>query len=143
MQLHDKVALVTGAAGGLGLGIAERFAREGAHVHLVDRDRDRGETAAADLRNQGYSAQFIQADLAYPEQITRAVGSALSARGRLDIVVNNAAVFLSKEVEEITLDDWDFLMAVDLRAPFLVVQAALSALKASQGAVLNISSTAA
>ena len=69
--------------------------------------------------------------------------SAIAQAGHLDIVVNNAAVFLSKPVEEITVADWDFLMAVNLRGPFLVIQAALPSLKAVKGCILNISSTAA
>lgn len=143
MQLINKVALVTGAANGLGLGIAERFAAEGAVVILVDRDDKGGKIAADKLQNQGAKAHFIQADLAEPEAITQAVKSALDLCGKLDIVVNNAAVFLPKTIEHITIADWDLLMAVNLRAPFLLAQAALPALKAARGNILNISSTAA
>jgi NAD(P)-dependent dehydrogenase (short-subunit alcohol dehydrogenase family) len=143
LKLENKVGLVTGAASGIGLAIAERLASEGAAVVLLDRDAELGETAAVAIRNQGQQAHFVQANLADPADITRAVQSAVERYGRLDIVVNNAAVFLSKTIEQITVDDWDFLMAVDLRAPFLLVQAALPALKAVKGCVLNISSTAA
>ncbi len=143
MRLANKVALVTGAARGLGLGLAECFAAEGATVALLDRDAARGEEAATSLRKQGHQAQFIKADLALPEDITRAVESTITACGRLDIIVNNAAVFLPKAMEQITVQEWDWLMAINLRAPFLIVQAALPALKASRGNVLNISSTAA
>jgi NAD(P)-dependent dehydrogenase (short-subunit alcohol dehydrogenase family) len=142
VQLTNKAALVTGAGRGLGLAMVRRFASEGAAVTLVDRDAG-GEAAAADLRAQGFQAKFFQADLGRPEEISRAVEAAIALTGRLDILVNNAAVFLSKEIEQITVADWDWLMAVDLRAPFLAVQAALPALKASRGNVLNISSTAA
>lgn len=143
MRLTGKAALITGAASGIGLGIAERFAEEGAAVVLADRDAARGEAAAAALVNRGLRAAFAQADLAQPDAITRAVGAAIAFGGRLDIVVNNAAVFLPKSIEQITVAEWDRLMAVNLRAPFLIVQAALPALRASRGAVLNISSTAA
>ncbi len=142
MQLKDKAALITGAASGLGLGIAERFAAEGAAVVLVDRDATRGEAAAAAIRNQGKQAYFVQANLAEPDEITRAVQAAIERCGRLDILVNNAATFVPKVIEEITVPEWDFLMAVNLRAPFLLVQAALPALKATKGAILNIASTA-
>jgi len=143
VQLIDKVAFITGAAAGIGLGIAERFAEAGAVVLLVDWDDNIGTSAAARLQSQGKSAHFIQANLAEPADITRAIESALALCGKLDIVVNNAATFLGKPVEQITVAEWDFLMAVNLRAPFLVAQAALPALKATRGTILNIGSTAA
>jgi NAD(P)-dependent dehydrogenase (short-subunit alcohol dehydrogenase family) len=143
VRLANKAALITGAASGIGLGMAQRFAAEGAAVTLVDRDAARGEAAIVDLQKRGLKAQFYQADLGLPDNITRAVGSAVAFSGRLDIVVNNAAVFLPKGIEHVTVGEWDWLMAVNLRAPFLTVQAALPALKASRGNVLNVSSTAA
>ncbi len=143
MRLINKAALITGAASGIGLAIAERLAAEGAAVALLDRDAARGDDAAATLRSQGRQAYFVQANLAEPTDITRAVQSAIEQCGRLDIVVNNAAVFLPKPVEQITVQEWDLLMAVNLRAPFFVVQAALPALKMTRGNILNISSTAA
>lgn len=143
MSLQNKVALVTGAASGLGLGIADRFSQEGAVVALVDRDTTRGEAAAHNLQKQGRQAFFVAADLARPDEISRMVEAVLSRCGKLDIVVNNAATFLTKTIEQITLADWDLMMAVNLRAPFLIVQAALAALKQTQGNILNISSTAA
>jgi NAD(P)-dependent dehydrogenase (short-subunit alcohol dehydrogenase family) len=143
LKLENKVGLITGAASGIGLAIAERLASEGAAVVLLDRDAVPGEAAAVAIRNQGKQAYFVQANLAEPTDITRAVQSAIQQYGRLDIVVNNAAVFLPKPVEQITVQEWDFLMAVNLRAPFLVVQAALPALKMTKGNILNISSTAA
>lgn len=143
MPLTDKTTLITGAASGLGLAIARRLADEGAAVILLDRDVQRGESAAAELRERGKNAHFIPADLAQPDQITTAVQSALDLTGQLDIIVNNAAVFLPKPIEQITVPEWDLLMAVNLRAPFLIVQAALPALKKTHGCILNISSTAA
>ncbi|MBI1280956.1 MAG: SDR family oxidoreductase [Anaerolineaceae bacterium] len=142
MQLKDKAALITGAASGIGLAIAERFAAEGAAVVLVDQDAARGEIAAAKIHHQSRKASFVQANLAEPVEIVRAVQTATERCGRLDILVNNAATFLPKVIEEISVPEWDFLMAVNLRAPFLLVQAALPALKAANGTILNISSTA-
>lgn len=127
---------------GLGLGIAERFAHEGAAVAIIDRNAVQGEAAAARLRDVGQQAFFVQADLSQPEAISSAVAQVLDRYERLDIVVNNAATFLPKYIDAISVTEWDFLMAVNLRAPFLVVQAALVALKAAKGSVLNISSTA-
>ncbi len=142
MKLENKVALVTGAASGIGLGIAERFAREGATVVMGDRNAELGEKETGRLVADGLRARFVQADVSKPDEITAMVKAAVAVTGRLDIVVNNAATFLPKRIEDITVPEWDLLMAVNLRAPFLVVQAALPALKASHGCVLNISSTA-
>ncbi len=143
MQLINKAAFITGAASGIGLAIAERLAAEGAAVVLVDRDAQAGEAAASRIRDEGKQAYFVEANLAELDAITRAVEAAIGLCGRLDIVVNNAATFLPKTVDQITVSEWDLLMAVNLRAPFFVVQAALPALKAAQGTILNISSTAA
>lgn len=143
MRLANKVALITGGAAGLGLGMVERFAAEGAAIIMVDRDAQRGQAETARLCDGGADVRFIQSDLAQPDAPARIIESALAVSPQLDIVVNNAAVFLQKPIEEITLEGWDWLMAVNLRAPLLLVQAALPALKASKGNILNISSTAA
>lgn len=142
-RLKGKTALVTGAARGLGLGIAEAFAAEGSIVVLVDQQAVPGNEAAAMIRQRDQRAIFIQADLAKPDEITRVMHTAHAELGQLDILVNNAAVFLPKPIEQITAVEWDFLMAVNLRAPFLLVQAALPMLKAARGVILNIGSTAA
>jgi NAD(P)-dependent dehydrogenase (short-subunit alcohol dehydrogenase family) len=143
VRLANKVALVTGGAAGLGLGMVERFAAEGASVIMVDRDAQRGHAETERLRSGGANIHFIQADLAEADAPARIIENALAAHPQLDILVNNAAVFLQKPLEEIAIERWDWLMAVNLRAPMLLAQAALTALKASKGNILNISSTAA
>jgi len=143
MHLAGKTALITGGASGIGLAMARRFAAEGAAVALVDRNPAAGVAAAGELQAAGAKAYFIEADLLHPREIEHAVQEAIAACGRLDILVNNAGVILPKATEHITLAEWDWLMAIDLRAPFLLVQAALPALKTSRGNVLNIGSTAA
>jgi NAD(P)-dependent dehydrogenase (short-subunit alcohol dehydrogenase family) len=142
VKLENKVALVTGAASGIGLGIAERFAREGATVFLADRNTELGEKETKCLQKDGLRAQFIQADVSKPDEITAMVKAASAVNGKLDIVVNNAATFLPRHIEDIAIAEWDLLMAVNLRAPFLVAQAALPGLKKAKGCVLNIASTA-
>ncbi|MBN8593335.1 MAG: SDR family oxidoreductase [Anaerolineae bacterium] len=141
-SLNGKTALITGAAQGLGLGIAEAFAKAGAMVILVDRNQAMGEAAAKQLRQQGANALFLYTDLAQPDEIKRLVDSVIEKLGHLDILVNNAAVFLPKPIDQIAVGEWDHLMAVNLRAPFLLVQAALPALLSVRGSVLNIGSTA-
>jgi NAD(P)-dependent dehydrogenase (short-subunit alcohol dehydrogenase family) len=143
MHLVGKTALITGGASGIGLAMARRFAAEGAAVALVDRNPMGGGEAVRELQAGGAKAHFIEADLLHPSEIERAVQETMAACGRLDILVNNAGVILPKATGHITVAEWDWLMAIDLRAPFLLVQAALPALKTSRGNVLNISSTAA
>ena len=89
MRLKDKVAVVTGAAQGIGLAIAERFAREGAKVALGDINAEKGEAAAAKL---GAGALFHQADVGYRDQAEGLIARAVAAFGRLDILVNNAGI---------------------------------------------------
>jgi len=139
MLLHNKVALITGGASGIGKAIVEKFASEGAVVCFVDRDNENGSSIAAHVPN----ADFINADLADPIAIQSTVEHCLSSHNQIDIVVNNAGVILLKPIEDISVQEWDWLMSINLRAPFLLVQAALPALKEQKGTVLNISSTAA
>lgn len=139
MQLLNKVALITGGASGMGKAMVERFASEGAIVCFVDRDVENGARLAKRVPN----AHFLEADLADPVAIQSVVEQCLTSHHRIDIVVNNAGVILPKPIEDISSQEWDWLMSINLRAPFLLVQATLPALKEHKGTVLNISSTAA
>ena len=123
----------------MGQAMVERFAVEGAIVGFIDRDADRGHALADRLNN----AHFYEADLASADAISETVAGFLTAHNQIDILVNNAGVILPKGIEEISADEWDWLMAINLRAPFLMVQAALPSLKETRGSVLNIASTAA
>jgi len=141
MRLAGKVALITGGASGIGLVMVERFATEGATVAMVDRDAVRGERAVADLSARGYAVHFAGADLTQPAEIMRAVEASIAQCGRLDIVVNNAGIIIRRGIGEMTATEWDTLFAVNVRAAFLVIKAALPALKQSHGNILNVSST--
>jgi 3-hydroxybutyrate dehydrogenase len=139
MLLRNKVALITGGASGIGKAIVEKLASEGATVCFIDRDVENGSI----LANRVPNANFIEADLADPIAIQSTVEQCLSSHNQIDIVVNNAGVILPKSIEDISPQEWDWLMSINLRAPFLLVQAALPALKEQKGNILNISSTAA
>lgn len=139
MLLHNKVALITGGASGIGKAIVEKLASEGADVCFVDRDVENGSILAQRVPN----VKFIETDLADPIAIQSAVKQCLTSYNKIDILVNNAAVILPKSIDNISTQEWDWLMSINLRAPFLLVQAALPTLKEQQGNVLNISSTAA
>ena len=124
VELSGKVALVTGAAHRVGRAIALELARQGAdillHYHRAGENTVRD--AINELKSCGVAAHALRADLAQPADID-ALFAALSERfGRLDIVVNNAAVFQARDLLDVSLDDWDLTMAVNLRAPFLITQ---------------------
>jgi NAD(P)-dependent dehydrogenase (short-subunit alcohol dehydrogenase family) len=144
-RFAGKVALVTGATRGIGAAIGRRLASEGAQVALCGRTVADGEALAADLGGAG-RAIFVAADLTRPEDCARAVDATVAAFGRLDVLVNNAAWTARGTVETTTVEEFDRMMALNLRAPFLLVQRALPTFKrqhAEQGAggvIVNIAS---
>lgn len=137
-DLTERVALVTGGAQGIGFGIARRLHQAGAQVVIADHNAERG---AAAVERLGERAIFVSADLAVEQQIVDAVASAAEWRGRLDILVNNAAIFGGSTVAEMETSVLDATMAIDLRAPFLVCREAIPHLKRHPGAaIVNVSS---
>jgi NAD(P)-dependent dehydrogenase (short-subunit alcohol dehydrogenase family) len=139
--VDGRVAIVTGAGTGIGEEVARELARRGMTVALVGRRREPLEAVAQELERQ---ALVVPADLAQPDAPREIVERVLAEAGRLDVIVNNAAEFLLKLVGEWTVDDFDAHCAVNLRAPFFLVQSALPALEASPAAVVvNVSSAAA
>jgi NAD(P)-dependent dehydrogenase (short-subunit alcohol dehydrogenase family) len=142
-RLAGKVALVTGASRGIGRGVAELFAREGAAVALAARtEADLAEVARA-IEAAGGRALAVRCDVSRPEDAARTVETALARLGRLDILVNNAGMGVGGRLEEITLERWDEAVAVNLRGPFLMTRAAVPAMKRQGGGhVVNVSSVA-
>jgi NAD(P)-dependent dehydrogenase (short-subunit alcohol dehydrogenase family) len=142
-RLDGRVALVTGAARGIGAATARALAGAGAAIAAVDLLND-VEAFAASLRGEGHQAHAIVADLVDTEACTRAVGEALERFGQLDILVNSACVVRLAPAESLSDDDWDLTMNVNLRAPFMLARAAFGALSRSRAArIVNISSQAA
>jgi NAD(P)-dependent dehydrogenase (short-subunit alcohol dehydrogenase family) len=140
-RLAGRSALVTGAAGGIGLAIAEAFATEGADVALLDRDAERLQAAVQGLQTLGRKIA-IPADLADAGAAVKAVDTAVEALGKLDILVNNAGILAAGDILELDLADFDKVLAVNLRAPFVVAQAAARHMVARglKGAIINMSS---
>ena len=141
MPLAGRTALVTGAARGIGLAIAERLGRDGARVVLIDRDAA-GVAAAA--KRIGASAVAVVADVTRTEDVERAVRAPVEAWGRLDVVVNNAGITgRSYPTWELTDEDWHQVIAVDLTSVFLVCRAAVRVmLGQGSGRIVNIASIA-
>ncbi len=155
MRLQDRSAIVTGAASGFGLGIAQRFAAEGARVVLCDINAEAGEQAAAEITASGGAANegvgnggtaiFVEADISQAADVKALVAAALAAHGRIDILVNNAGVAQrngpSLEVDEAT---FEHIFAVNVRGIYLTsIHAVPAMIGQGGGVVLNISSTAA
>jgi 3-oxoacyl-[acyl-carrier protein] reductase len=123
-RLADKVALVIGAARGIGRGVAERFAEEGARVVIADADAEIGRAAADALQ-----ALFVPCDISRMEDAERAVEVATRSFGGLDILVQNAGIYPWQLIEETSPEDWDRVMAVNLRGCFLAARAAVVPMK--------------
>ncbi len=137
MRLADKVIVITGSTTGIGEAFARRCVAEGARVLLHGRDRKRGEALAGEFGNK---ASFYVDDLADPAAPERIVAAAIRAFGQLHGLINNAALIQRSDLASTTVELWDRFMAVNVRAPFLMIKAALPYLEATHGAVLNIGS---
>ncbi|MDQ0467803.1 SDR family NAD(P)-dependent oxidoreductase [Labrys wisconsinensis] len=124
-DLSGKVAVVTGAQRGIGLGIAAELARAGAHVVLTGIMDAEGERAAAELRSGGLPASYRSMDMRDEAAVPRVVGGIAAEHGRLDIAVANAAIYPNTPISAIAPEEWDAVMAVNLRGPFLLAQACL------------------
>lgn len=138
MRLHDKAIIVTGSTTGIGEAMARRFVAEGAKVLVHGRDRERGERLVAALGRQ--RAALHADDIGDAAAPPRLVDAALRAFGKVDAIVNNAAWIVRSNIDTTDAELFDRCMATNVRAPMLLIRAALPHLKRSQGAVLNIGS---
>jgi 2-deoxy-D-gluconate 3-dehydrogenase len=141
-DLTDRVAIVTGGARGLGRGIAQRLLECGASVVIADRDREAGSRAADELRGQWPKTEFVACDVAQEPEVLKLVEEVVRCHERVDILVNNAGIFPSSPLLEMQTDELDAVLAIDLRAPFLLCREACNAMVARgiDGRVLNVAS---
>ena len=138
-RFEKRVALVTGGAKGIGRATAARLLDEGASVAIVDNDRDACVAAAEELRARG-TVMPVHADVAIPTQVDRAVAETVAACGRLDVLVNNAAVHFARAVDAYTADEIDLLLNVNLKGALHAVRSALPALRRTRGTIVSVSS---
>ena len=136
-RVDGKVALVTGAASGIGRATAQVLAAEGARVMVTDVNESDGQTVTEAI---GESARFLALDVTEELQWEDAISQSLAAFGGLDIVVNNAGIAHISPLEDTTLDDWRRVMAVNLEGTFLGVKHGIRAMKERGGSIINVSS---
>lgn len=141
MKFKDKVVIVTGAAMGIGQGIATVFAQEGARVVVVDWDDKNGEKTATEIRQKDHAATFVKCDVSNEVHVQAMVQQTIDTFGRLDILVNNAGVGVYKSVLDATSEDWERCLGINLKGVFLCSKYAIPHMQTvGKGAIVNISS---
>ncbi len=143
-SLAGKVALVTGAGSGLGEAVSRAFSAEGCRVACLDLNEDNANRVASDLDGGEGGAMAVRCDVCDPAAVEAAAEAVLGRWGQIDVAVNCAGYDLVKSVEEMTVEEWDRILGVNLRGPFLVAKAVIPAMRAQGGGfIANVASTAA
>ncbi|WHY76583.1 3-oxoacyl-ACP reductase FabG [Neobacillus sp. WH10] len=141
MRLQNKVAIITGAAGGIGLTAAEVFAREGANVAMVDFNVEQGEERAHKLREKGYDVTFFQVNVADRQSVDEMVEKVQGTYGKIDILINNAGITRDAMLSKLSVEDFQTVLDVNLTGVFHCTQAVLPAMIANGcGKIINTSS---
>ncbi|MDB5056471.1 MAG: short-chain dehydrogenase [Bacilli bacterium] len=142
MGIENRVILITGAGSGLGEATAISFAKDGAHVVLCGRDLTKIEAVRKRISAAGGSALAIAADVSSEADVTRLISETHKAYGRLEVVINNAAVFEPGQVIETSLESWNNQLATNLTGVFLIIRACLPLMRAQNyGRIVNITSS--
>jgi 3-oxoacyl-[acyl-carrier protein] reductase len=146
MRLQDKVAIITGAAHGIGKAYARRFAEEGARVVIADVDAAGGEATAKAISDSGGSAWSRPTDVRSFANIQGLIHETVKSFGRIDVLLNNAAIYVTQKlwkgpVEELALEEWDRVIEVNLKGVFLCCKATIPIMKQQKsGKIINIAS---
>lgn len=143
MRLEGQVAIVTGGGGGIGKATCRAFAREGADIVIPEVNIANAEAAAAEIQALGRKCEVIETDVSNGDSVRKMVNQTLDAFGRIDILVNNAGIFSYTRIDACTEEEWDRMMAVNLKGPFLCSQAVMETMKAQRsGRIINLGSLA-
>lgn len=137
-RFKDKVCLVQGGASGIGLATCQRFASEGGKVEIVDRNPEHGAAAVKTITDAGGQAVFQQADIGKSEEVIAAVQAIVDRWSKIDVLVNDAAMMTFKPILDLSEDEWEAVMHVNLRAVFLFCKYSVPHMQG--GAIVNISS---
>jgi NAD(P)-dependent dehydrogenase (short-subunit alcohol dehydrogenase family) len=142
-KLAGKVAVVTGGARGIGRAVVREYAREGAIVHAIDQFGEEMAAVAADARAKGGKVTAWPLDLRDEKKVAATFAEIEREEGRIDVLFNNAGVIFFKPIEATSIEDWDRLLDINLRGPFLCTRAVAPGMKARKsGAIINMSSNA-
>ena len=143
-MLHGKVAIVTGAGQGIGQGIAYGLADKGAIVVVADKNLQTAEGTVAELTSRGKEALAVKVDISIPGEVADLVSTVINKFGHIDILVNNAGIVFHAPITETTDEQWDKVLSVNLKGPFLCGQAvAREMIKQGGGKIINIASASA
>ncbi len=141
MRMRDKIAVVTGSGAGFGRGIATILAREGAKVAVADIDQKAGKETVEIIRKQGKQAVFIQADVSDAADVERIIQTVVGEYGRIDVLVNNAGICRMSSIPDLTEEEWDNHLNINLKAAWLTSKYAIPhMIQARGGSITNIAS---
>ena len=139
-EMKDKIVLVTGASSGIGRATAIKFASEGAKVAVVGRKEDKLAEVVEEIETNGGEAMMVVADVTKEEEIDRVVGETVNHFGSIDTLVNAAGIINSGTIETTELEDWDYMLNLNVRTPFYLTKCAMPYLIERKGSVVNVSS---
>lgn len=140
-RFNDQVVIVTGASRGIGKGIAEQFAKEGAKLVLVGRDQALLKKVKEDIETRGGRAIWLKADVSHAEEMEAMAKKAMATYGRIDVLCHNAGIYPMARLENMTLEQWQEVISVNLTGTFLAVKACLPAMKAQKHGKIVITSS--
>lgn len=141
-DFNNKVALITGGTSGIGLATARLLLQNGAKVALVGSQKNKGRQALEELAEFREQAAYIQGDISRVTDCRQSVAKAVECYGQLDIVVNSAGIYLEKAITEVTPEEYERIMAVNIKGTYFICQAAVPELRKTQGSIINVSSDA-
>jgi NAD(P)-dependent dehydrogenase (short-subunit alcohol dehydrogenase family) len=140
MKLKDRVAVITGSGGGIGRAAALEFAREGAMVVVADIQYSGALETVEQIRKLGGTSHAVETDVSNPDSVRNLVAETLRAYGKVNVLFNNAAIQVNKTLEDTTVDEWNREIAVNLGGVFLCSKYFMPHLRATKGAIVNMSS---
>ena len=143
MNLENRAAIVTGGAQGIGEAVCLRLAREGAHVLVADNQPQKARQVSDEIASMGNRSSSMEVDVSVKQSVEEMVDNTLNLFGKIDILVNAAGIFISSPIEDIKEEDWDRVIAINLKGTFLCSQiAGKEMIKQKNGNIVNVSSIA-